>query len=92
MLLVRPVQASAHPIAPCRTVPRRACGGLRCPAANQWVYGGQCAILFCTYRAAAKAAFARVTLARMSEALAVQMKGNEVETTPRLRLSRRPGR
>jgi len=35
-----------------------------------------CATLFCTYRmTAARAAFARVTLARMSEAVAVQMKG-----------------
>ena len=35
-----------------------------------------CVILFCTYRPdAAKAALARVTFARMSEALAVQMKG-----------------
>lgn len=35
-----------------------------------------CADLFCTYRPTrANAAFARVTLARMSEALAVQMKG-----------------
>ena len=35
-----------------------------------------CAALFCTYlETAAKAALARVTLARMSEALAVQMKG-----------------
>lgn len=33
-------------------------------------------MLFCTYlEAAAKAAFTRVTLARMSKALAVQMKG-----------------
>ena len=36
----------------------------------------QCATLFCTYPAvAARAAFARVTLARMSVALAVQMNG-----------------
>ena len=36
----------------------------------------QCATLFCTYpTVAAKAAFARVTLARMSLALAVQMNG-----------------
>ena len=35
-----------------------------------------CAALFCTYlETAAKAALARVTLARMSDALAVQMKG-----------------
>jgi hypothetical protein len=35
-----------------------------------------CAVMFCTYfEAAAKAAFARVTLARMSEALVVQIKG-----------------
>jgi len=36
----------------------------------------QCATLFCTYpAAAARPAFARVTLARMSEARAVQMNG-----------------
>ena len=36
----------------------------------------QCAALFCTYpAAAAKAALARVTLAKMSVALAVQMNG-----------------
>ena len=36
----------------------------------------QCATLFCTYPGvAAKAALARVTLARMSVALAVQMNG-----------------
>lgn len=36
----------------------------------------QCAALFCTYPAlAARAALARVTLARMSFALAVQMNG-----------------
>jgi len=35
-----------------------------------------CAVLFCTYlEVVARAAFARVTLAKMSEALAVQMKG-----------------
>ena len=36
----------------------------------------QCATLFCTYPAmVARAAFARVTLARMSDARAVQMNG-----------------
>lgn len=36
----------------------------------------QCATLFCTYRAvAARAALARVTFARMSDAPAVQMNG-----------------
>jgi len=47
---------------------------------KEWLYMEaylvQCATLLCTYRAtAASAALARVTLARMSEALAVQMNG-----------------
>jgi hypothetical protein len=50
---------------------RFACG---MPLANLVLV--QCATLFCTYPAeATMAAFARVTLARMSEARAVQMNG-----------------
>jgi hypothetical protein len=43
---------------------------------GDWAILVQCANLFCTYLATAgRAALARVTFARMSDALAVQMNG-----------------